>query len=62
MERILDLPEEEQAAIAATHVHIGFDESEQLGVLPKQYYVIKIKRASYSPIQADVPGAPEFDS
>jgi transposase len=57
VERILDLPEEEQAAIAATHVRIGFDESEQLGVLPKQYYVIKIKRAKYAPIHADVPGA-----
>ena len=43
-------------------MQFGFDEFEQLGVLPKQYYVIKIKRASYSPIQADVPGAPEFDS
>jgi transposase len=57
VERILDLPEEEQAAIAATHVRIGFDESEQLGVLPKQYYVIKIKRAKYAPIHADMVGA-----
>jgi transposase len=57
VERILDLPEAEQAAIAATHVRIGFDESEQLGVLPKQYYVIRIKRAKYAPIHADVPGA-----
>jgi transposase len=57
VERILDLPAAEQAAIAATHVHIGFDESEQLGVLPKQYYVIKIKRAKYAPIHADVTGA-----
>jgi transposase len=57
VERILDLPEDEQAAIAATHVRIGFDESEQLGVLPKQYYVIKIKRAKYAPIHADMVGA-----
>jgi transposase len=57
VERILDLPEAEQAAIAATHVRIGFDESEQLGVLPKQYYVIRIKRAKYAPIHADVPDA-----
>ncbi|AHE98718.1 IS66 family transposase [Thioalkalivibrio paradoxus] len=42
VERILDLSEAEQAALAETHVRIGFDESEQLGVLPKQYYVIKI--------------------
>jgi transposase len=55
VERILDLPEAEQAALAATHVRIGFDESEQLGVLPKQYYVIRIKRAKYAPIHADVP-------
>jgi transposase len=57
VERILDLPEAEQAAIAATHVRIGFDESEQLGVLPKQYYVIRIKRAKYAPIHAEVPDA-----
>jgi len=56
VERTLDLPEAEQAAIAATHARIGFDESEQLGVPPKQYYVIKIKRAKYAPIHADVPG------
>jgi transposase len=61
VERILDLPEDEQAAIAATHVRIGFDESEQLGVLPKQYYVIKIKRAKYAPIHADV-AAPRMGS
>jgi transposase len=57
VERILDLPLDEQAAIAQTHVRIGFDESEQLGVLPKQYYVIRIKRAKYAPIQADKNGA-----
>jgi len=57
VDRILDLPEAEQAAIADTHVRIGFDEAEQLGVLPKQYYVIRIKRAKYAPIDADVPEA-----
>jgi transposase len=57
VERILDLPEAEQAALAGTHVRIGFDESEQLGVLPKQYYVIRIKRAKYAPIHAEVPDA-----
>jgi transposase len=58
VERILDLPEIEQAAIAATHVRVGLDESEQLGVLPNQYYAIMIKRAKYAPItHTDVPGA-----
>ncbi|WP_156824324.1 IS66 family transposase [Thioalkalivibrio sp. ALE20] len=57
VERILDLSAEEQAAIAETHVHIGLDESEQLGVLPKQYYVIRTQRAKYAPIDAEVPEA-----
>lgn len=57
VERILDLPEAEQAAIAGTHVRIGFDTSEQLAVLPKQYYVIRTQRAKYAPIDADVPEA-----
>lgn len=56
VERILDLPADEQAAIAHTHVRIGFEESEQLGVLPKQYYVIRNKRAKYAPIKADKNG------
>ncbi len=45
-----------EPAIATTHVRVGLDESEQLGVLSKQNCVIRIKRARYASIHADVPG------
>ncbi len=51
VERIIDLPEADKAAIAATHVAMGFEESEQLAVLPRQYYVVKTKRAKYAPVR-----------
>ncbi len=30
---------------------MGFEESEQLAVLPRQYYVVKTKRAKYAPVR-----------
>lgn len=51
VERIIDLPEVDKAEIANTHVEMGFEESEQLAVLPRQYYVVKTKRAKYAPIR-----------
>lgn len=51
VERIIDLPEADKAAIAQTHVPMGFEESEQLAVLPRQYYVVKTKRVKYAPIR-----------
>jgi transposase len=51
VERIIDLPEAHKVAIAQTHVPMGFEESEQLAVLPRQYYVVKTKRAKYAPIR-----------
>jgi transposase len=57
VERILDLPEAEKAAMGAQWVHIGYDESEQLAVIPRQPYVIVFKRAKYVPLHEDVAGA-----
>lgn len=51
VERIIDLPEADKAAIAQTHVPMGFEESEQLAVLSRQYYVVKTKRVKYAPIR-----------
>ena len=51
VERIIDLADADKAAIADTHVAMGFEESEQLAVLPRQYYVVKTKRAKYAPVR-----------
>jgi transposase len=57
VERIIDLPEADKQAMGAAWTFIGYDESEQLAVIPRQPYVIVFKRAKYVPINADVPGA-----
>lgn len=57
VERILDLPEVEKAAMGEDWVFIGYDTSEQLAVLPRQIYVIEYKRAKYVPRDETVAGA-----
>jgi transposase len=57
VERIIDLPAAEKQAMGAEWTFIGYDESEQLAVIPRQPYVILFKRAKYVPIHADVLGA-----
>lgn len=57
VERIIDLPEADKQAMGTDWTHIGYDESEQLAVIPRQPYVIVFKRAKYVPINDDVPGA-----
>jgi transposase len=57
VERILDLPEAEKAAMGEDWVLIGYDSSEQLAVIPRQTYVIEYKRAKYVARDEDVPGA-----
>jgi transposase len=57
VERILDLPEAVKAAMGEDWRFIGYEISEQLAVIPRQYYVIEYKRAKYVPLHDDVPGA-----
>jgi transposase len=57
VERILDLPEAEKAAMGDDWELIGYDTSEQLAVIPRQTYVIEYKRAKYVARNEDVPGA-----
>jgi transposase len=68
VERLLDLSEEEKAALGEDWVPVGFEVSEQLAVIPRQYYVLAYKRAKYVP-RADplgeraprlAPRAPQF--
>lgn len=47
VEKIIDLSDEEKAAMGDAWVFIGYDLSEQLAVIPRQHYVIAYKRAKY---------------
>lgn len=57
VERVIDLSEEEKQAMGSDWTFIGFDEAEQLAVIPRQPYVILVKRAKYAPVNDDLPGA-----
>ena len=57
VERILDLSEQEKAAMGTDWTFIGYDTSEQLAVIPRQHYVIEYKRAKYVPCDEQVAGA-----
>jgi transposase len=57
VEHVLDLSEEEKAAMGGDWVAIGYDVSEQLAVIPRQYYVVAYKRTKYAPCNDEVPGA-----
>jgi transposase len=57
VERVIDLPASEKQTMGADWTFIGYDESEQLAVIPRQPYVILFKRAKYVPVNEDVPGA-----
>ncbi|MBK5969354.1 MULTISPECIES: IS66 family transposase [Thiorhodovibrio] len=54
VERILDLSEQEKAALGENWHFIGYDVSEQLADLPRQLYVIEYKRAKYAPVDDSV--------
>lgn len=47
VEHIIDLSEEEKQALGPGLRFIGYEESEQLGLIPRQAYVVVFKRAKY---------------
>jgi len=49
VEKIIDLSDEEKAAMGDDWTFIGYDTSEQLAIIPRQHYVIEYKRAKYVP-------------
>ena len=57
VERVIDLPAAEKQAMGTDWTFIGYEESEQLAVIPRQPYVIRFKRAKYVPINEEVAGA-----
>ncbi len=57
VERIIDLSDADKAALGDEWTLIGYDSSEQLAVIPRQFYVIEYKRAKYVPLNDQVNGA-----
>ncbi len=57
VERIIDLPAAVKASLGHDWKLIGYDESEQLAIIPRQPYVIVFKRAKYAPLHPEVLGA-----
>lgn len=57
IENIIDLSDDDKAAMGQDWVFIGYDSSEQLSVTPRQHYVIVTKRAKYAPANDAVNGA-----
>jgi len=57
IEKVIDLSEEDKAALGDDWAFIGYDTSEQLAVIPRQHYVIAFKRAKYAPTDETVTGA-----
>ncbi|MBK1630047.1 transposase [Thiohalocapsa halophila] len=57
VERVIDLPDAEKAAMGTDWTFIGYDSAEQLAVIPRQCYVVVTKRAKYVPANEAVPGA-----
>ena len=56
VEKIIDLSEEEKAAMGDNWVFIGYEDSEQLATISRQYYVVKTRRAKYAPVNDEVAG------
>jgi transposase len=57
IEKIIDLSDEEKAAMGDDWAFIGYETSEQLAVIPRQHYVVAFKRAKYAPRNESVSGA-----
>jgi transposase len=57
VEKVIDLSDEEKAAMGDDWTFIGYDTSEQLAIIPRQHYVIAYKRAKYVPNNEAVAGA-----
>ncbi len=57
VERIIDVSPTEKALMKDNWTLIGYDTSETLAVIPRQHYVVQIKRAKYAPNNENVLGA-----
>ena len=57
VEKIIDVSDEEKAAMGDDWTLIGYEDSEQLATISRQYYVIKTRRAKYVPVNDEIPGS-----
>ena len=56
VEKIIDLSDDEKAVLGNEWVFIGYEDSEQLATISRQYYVVKTRRAKYAPVNDEAPG------
>ena len=59
VETVIDFPDQEKHSMDGQWVRIGYEESEQLATIPRQYYVKVTKRAKYVALNNAVCGAEE---
>ncbi len=57
VEKVIDLSDEDKAALGEDWSFMGYDTSEQLAIIPRQHYVIVYRRAKYVPKHDEVAGA-----
>ena len=57
VEKIIDVSDEEKAAMGENWKLIGYETSEQLAVIQRQHYVVVTKRAKYAPVNESITGA-----
>ncbi len=57
VEKIIDVSDEEKAAMGENWKLIGYVTSEQLAVIQRQHYVVVTKRAKYAPVNESITGA-----
>ena len=50
VDRVIDLSEADKQAMGSDWTFIGYDEAEQLAIIPRQPYIIVVKRAKYAPL------------
>ena len=56
VEKIIDLSDEDKAAMGEDWTFIGYDTSEQLAIIPRQHYVIRYLRAKYVAVNDEIAG------
>jgi len=57
VEKIIDVTDEEKAAMGDNWKLIGYETSEQLAVIQRQHYVVVTKRAKYAPVNEAITDA-----
>jgi transposase len=57
VEKVIDVTDEEKAAMGENWKLIGYETAEQLAVIQRQHYVVVTKRAKYASVNESITGA-----